>query len=430
MNAQFGICIVIFILMILGYMQNKVSKTVVALTAMVALVLTGCLEAKTALAGFSNSNTIVMATMFIVSEGLSRTQAVHKVSALVNKISNGSFSMILFGYVLITMLLAQISGSSSAAFAIMFPIVFAMCDNMGFSRSKMLFAIGVVSIATCATIPIGGSAATYAQYNGFLESNGAEGYQLSFWDPMIARLPSLIAICLYAAFLAPKFSPDLPPVKMQGTKEKGQEQKKLSPFKEVVGYGTFVFVIIGLLLADSIQVPSWIITLIGALFICATGVLSSKEAYAAASLGGIVMMYVGVLAMGNALTATGAGEAVGAAVAKMIGNTTNGYIIGLVFFFVPFILTQFMNNRAVSNIFAPIAILTCNAIGCNPIGPMLLTLSGSLASFMTPMATATVNMVMGLGGYSQKDMIKMSILPSVILIIVNVVWIMTIYPAF
>ena len=86
MNAQFGICIAIFILMILGYMQNKISKTVVALTAMVALVLTGCLEAKTALAGFSNSNTIVMATMFIVSEGLSRTQAVHKVSALVNKL--------------------------------------------------------------------------------------------------------------------------------------------------------------------------------------------------------------------------------------------------------------------------------------------------------------------------------------------------------
>lgn len=247
---------------------------------------------------------------------------------------------------------------------------------------------------------------------------------------MIARLPSLVVICLYAAFLAPKFSPDLAPVKVQETKGKEKEQKVLSPFKEVVGYGTFLFVIVGLLLADTIQVPSWIITLIGALVICATGVLSSKEAYAAASLGGIVMMYVGVLAMGNALTATGAGEAVGAAVAKMIGNTTNGYIIGLVFFFVPFILTQFMNNRAVSNIFAPIAILTCNAIGCNPIGPMLLTLSGSLASFMTPMATATVNMVMGLGGYSQKDMIKMSILPSIILTIVNVAWIMTIYPAF
>ena len=197
-----------------------------------------------------------------------------------------------------------------------------------------------------------------------------------------------------------------------------------------MGYGTFIFVIIGLLLSDTLGVPSWIFTLIGALLLCATKVLSAKDAYAAASLGGIVMMYVGVLAMGNALTATGAGEAVGNAVAKLVGNTKNGYVIGLVFFIAPFILTQFMNNRAVSTIFAPISILTCNAIGCDPIGPLMLTLCGSLASFMTPMATATVNMVMGLAGYSQKDLIKMSILPSIILIIVNVLWIMTIYPAF
>ena len=429
MDMQFTICIAIFILMILGYMQSKVSKTVVALTAMVALVLTGCLDEKTALSGFSNSNTIVMATMFIVSEGLSRTQAVHKVSAMVSKISHGSFTKILLGYVVITMLLSQISGSSSAAFAIMFPIVCAMCDNMGFSRSKVLFALGMVSINTCATLPIGGSAATFSQYNGFLESYGAVGYQLGFWDPMIARLPSLVIICLYAAFLAPKFSPELPNVDIQDGKKK-KEQKVLDPFREFMGYGTFIFVIIGLLVADTLGVPSWIFTLIGALLLCATNVLSAKEAYAAASLGGIVMMYVGVLAMGNALTATGAGEAVGEAVAKLVGNTTNGYIIGLVFFVAPFILTQFMNNRAVSTIFAPISILTCNAIGCNPIGPLMLTLAGSLASFMTPMATAPVNMVMGLAGYSQKDLIKMSIVPSIILIVFNVLWVMTIYPAF
>lgn len=429
MNAQFVICIVIFILMILGYMQNKVSKTIVALSAMIALVLTGCLDAKTALSGFSNSNTIVMATMFVVSEGLSRTQAVHKVSSLVNKVSHGSFTMILLGYVLITMLLAQISGSSSAAFAIMFPIVFAMCDNMGFSRSKMLFSIGIVSISTCATLPIGGSATTFAQYNGYLESYGAAQYQIGLWDPTIARLPSLIAICLYAAFIAPKFCPDLAPVKTSSEKA-AKERQALTPFREVVGYGTFIFVIIGLLFSDALGIPSWIVTLTGALVICATGVLSSKEGYTAASLGGIVAMYVGVLAMGNALTATGAGEAVGNAVANLVGNTKNGYIIGAVFFLAPFILTQFMNNRAVSSIFAPIAILTCNAVGCNPVGPMMLTLAGSLASFMTPMATATVNMVMGLGGYSQKEMIKMSILPSILLTAVNVFWIMTLYPAF
>ena len=89
--------------------------------------------------------------------------------------------------------------------------------------------------------------------------------QLGFWDPMIARLPSLVAVCLYAAFVAPKFSPDLKPVMVQETKEKEKKREVLSPVKEVVGYGTFLFVIVGLLAADAIHVPSWIITLIGAL---------------------------------------------------------------------------------------------------------------------------------------------------------------------
>ena len=59
--------------------------------------------------------------------------------------------------------------------------------------------------------------------------------------------------------------------------------------------------IVGSLLADTIQVPSWIITLIGALVICATGVFYLLKKLCSSALGGIVMMYVGVLAMGNAL---------------------------------------------------------------------------------------------------------------------------------
>ena len=104
---------------------------------------------------------------------------------------------------------------------------------------------------------------------------------------MIARLPSLIIICIYAAFLAPKFSPELPNVDIQDGK-KQKEQKVLDPFREFMGYGTFIFVIIGLLVADTMGVPSWIFTLIGALLLCDTKVLSAKGAYAAASLGGIL----------------------------------------------------------------------------------------------------------------------------------------------
>ena len=427
MSTQLVITLIVFILMILGFVQSKVSRAVVALGAMAVLVLTGCLDAKTALSGFSNSNTILMATMFVVSEAFSRTQTVSKISRLLGKVSKGSFTVVMAGYVVITMLLANVAGSSSAAFAIIFPMAFAVCDELGFTRSKMLFALGIVSIGTCAALPIGGSAATYAQFNGYLESLGAT-QRMGILDPMIARLPAVIALCLYAIFLAPKFSPSLPPVLTENGAKSGKKREPLAPWREKVCVAVFVLVIVGLLFADKLGIDGWMITLIGALIIATTGILSTKEVYSAASLGGIVMMYVGVLGVGNALTATGAGEAIGNAVASMLGGTTNGYVIGLVCFLVPFLLTQVLNNRAVGSIFAPISIMTCMALGVNPVGPLMLSNAGALTAFMTPMATATVNMVMGLGGYSQKDLIKMSILPAIILTIVNVVWVMTIYP--
>lgn len=41
----------------------------------------------------------------------------------------------------------------------------------------------------------------------------------------------------------------------------------------------------------------------------------------------------------------------------------NGYLLGIIFFAIPFVLTQFMQNQAVINIFAPIVIMTSKAIG-------------------------------------------------------------------
>ena len=141
-------------------------------------------------------------------------------------------------------------------------------------------------------------------------------------------------------------------------------------------------------------------------------------------------MYVGVLALASALTATGAGDLVGSLIAKLFGTNANGYVIGLVFFLVPFLLTQVMMNWAVLNIFVPIAILTCSAIGASPLGPVVLVAIGALTAFMTPMATPSVAMFMGLGGYDQKTMFKMSWLPALCMCVINVLWVMTIFPAY
>ena len=193
---------------------------------------------------------------------------------------------------------------------------------------------------------------------------------------------------------------------------------------------TFILFILGLLTAQWTGIPTWEITMAGALIMVLSGTLNAKEAYGAASQNGIAMLYVGTLAIGTALTNTGAGDLIGSQISNLLGDTPNNYLIGLVFFLVPFLLTQVMVNNAVANVFIPIAILTCKTMGCNPVGPIMLVMSGATTAFLTPLATVAASMMMGLGGYNQKTMFKMGWLPALILCVVNVLWIMTIYPAY
>lgn len=205
-------------------------------------------------------------------------------------------------------------------------------------------------------------------------------------------------------------------------------QKALTKVQETIGYVVFFGVILCLLTQQLHKIPNWEITTLGAVIMVAAGILKPADAYQAIGLGGMAVLYVGMLAMGNALTATGAATLVGDWLTKLLGGTHNGYLIGLLFFLVPFILTQFMMNVAVLQIFTPIAIITCQALGVNPIGPMMLVTIGSLTAFMSPMATPTVPMVMGLGGYDQKSLLKMSVAPAIGMCLVNVLWVMTVFP--
>ena len=63
MNTQMIICMVIFAATLVSYMLNKIPMWLTAMLSLAALYFTGCIDASGALAGFSNVNTLLMATM-------------------------------------------------------------------------------------------------------------------------------------------------------------------------------------------------------------------------------------------------------------------------------------------------------------------------------------------------------------------------------
>ena len=423
------ICLIICVLTMISYVWGKLPMGLTALTSMAAFILTGCLDPKTALGYFGNSNGVMIVAMFVVAAGFTRTQFVKKAAASVNKIAHGSLTMVMLGYVLVTALLAQFIQSSVIVFGIMAPMMIATCDELKISPSKTLFPMSIVSISTISALPLGSGATQAAELNGYLEANAYTDFVVAITDPMKARLPMLIAVMIYCIFFATKFAPDAPVVQTSEMKTRRDDKAALPAFQERAGYIIFILTTLALIFQRQIKVDTWVICLTGAVAMVLFGVLTEKEAIGSINWS-MAFLIVGSFAMGGALTETGAGEVVGGVLADFANSINNPYIIGFIFFIVPFLLTQVMMNRTVMIIFIPIAILACKAMGANPIGIIILVQSACLSSFMTPMATPAVPMCMASGGYDLKSLIKQSIIPATILCVVSAGWIMTVFPMF
>ena len=421
------ICLLIFLGMIIMFFTNKVPMSVTSMAVLVLLIVTGCIKPATALNTFGSTTVITMVGMFIVAAGLSRTQMVTHLSKMMLKVTKGSFTKVLASYVLLTCVLGQFIPSIVALFAVVCPLVQSMCDEMNISPSKMMYPIAIASVSTAFIIePIGPYAAWYVTDNGYMASYGWTATQLGLWSETAVLLPVGIITLLLAIFVVPKFLPDKPDVPtsmVQGRKLK--EQEPLSPVREVLGYGIFAAVIIALMLG----IPSWEATMIGAIAVVVSGVLTEREAIDNMNLN-TILLYVGVVVLGTALSDTGAAKMMGSAFANMLGNTTNGYVIGAAFYTVGFLMTSLLYNRAVSTVLVPLTIMTCVSLGCDPRGPIILVALASMSSLITPLATAVVPMAMSAGGYNQKTILKAGIIPAVVRGVAGVLIAMTLYPAF
>lgn len=431
--SQLTVCIIIFILTLVGFAfgSKYLSITLISLISMMLMMLTGCLDTETALSCFSNSSALLMASMFIVSAGLNRTQMVNKVSAFICRISKGSFTKVLAGYVILTFILAQFIPSAVVCFSIVFPLALSVCKEMEVSASKMMFSLGITAIGTVITLPLSSAIAEMVHIQGFLEAYDYTQYNMGITDITWAKLPVAILIMLLAIFVLPKVAPDYKAEgveKLAGGKQPVQ-QEVLSPVREVVGYVTFIVVLIGLVFSSKIGIATWQITMIGALVIVASGVLNKDEAIKSMNLS-MVLLYVGALGIGNALSATGAADLIGDWLSSIVIHVNNNYVAGFLLFIVPFILTQFMLNLGVYSIFVPLYIMLCKSMGANPIGPIMLCMIATMTAFFTPLATPAVPVMMGAGNYSVKDLAKMGIIPLVLITIGSVGWVMTVYPIF
>ena len=421
------ICLIIFAVMIILFFNRKIPMAFTSMGVIVALYVAGCVDKATVFAGFGNNNVLTMAGMFIVAAGLSRTQMVNNITKLLYRVNNGSFTRVLASYILVIFLLGQFVPSLPAMFAMVYPLVISMCKQLKCSPSKMMYPIAVTVVSTSFVIePIGPYAAWFVTQNGYLESYGWTGSPLSMWSETMVFLPTARVTLLLTIFVLPKLMPDQPETETAAiTGPDITNNEALSPVREFLGYGIFIATVIGLMLG----LPSWAVTMAGATAVVLSGVLDEQTALIRMNMS-MVLLYAGVTVMGEALGNTGAAQLLGDLAAGALSGVRNGYIIGAVFYLVSFLMTSFLYNRATTTVLIPILIISCSSIGCDPRGPVILCSLASMSSLITPMPNPVVPMAMQAGGYTQKTILRVGIIPAIVRGIVGVAIAMTIFPAF
>lgn len=303
-----------------------------------------------------------------------------------------------------------------------------VCREMKINPSKIMFSLGITAIGTVITLPFSAAISEFARIEGFLQAYSYTEYNMSVLDITYAKFPALITIVLLAICVIPRFAPDIS-VSDRNIQASSAQQQPLDPIREFIGYAAFVMVLLGMISSSKIGIPAWQVAMTGALIIAAAGVLKKHEVINSMNMS-MVLLYVGALGIGNALSQTGAAELIGNNLSAVVMSLNNNYLAGLILFLVPFILTQFMLNSGIYSIFAPLYIMMCKSMGANPIGPIMLCMIASMTAFFTPLATPAVPLMMSVGNYGIKDLVKMGMIPAIIITIVSVGWIMTVYPIF
>lgn len=143
----FEILIVIFLLVaaVVLFATEKLSVDLVALMLMAALMLSGIITTREGLSGFSNTATVTVAAMFILSAGLFRTGAVNFAGALLIRLGRRSIWLVIVTVMLTVGVLSAFI-NNTAAVAIFLPVMLGVAREMKVSASRLLMPLSFASM--------------------------------------------------------------------------------------------------------------------------------------------------------------------------------------------------------------------------------------------------------------------------------------------
>lgn len=193
---------IILVITIALFVWGKYSPDVVALVSMLSLFLCGILNLSETLSGFSNPTVVMIASLFIIGEGLSQTGWTALAGKKLIELAGKSVPKLL---VIITLGSGVLSGfvSNTGTVATLLPASISSAWSIGTMPSKILIPVAFGS-NTGGLLTLTGTPPNIIANNALIEA-GYDGF--SFFEFGLIGLPLLIIAIVYFRYIGFKILP-------------------------------------------------------------------------------------------------------------------------------------------------------------------------------------------------------------------------------
>lgn len=164
-----------------------VSVDVATLILLSILVLSGVLDVQEAFAGFSNEIVVILAAIFVLSDGLMRTGVIDRAGGWIYRIAGGSPTGIVVSVMAVTASMSAFMNNTTTT-AVVLPAALGICRKSGIAPSKVLIPLAFASMlgGTCTLV----GTSTNVAASAYLRSTHLEPFGL------FEFLPVGLAACL------------------------------------------------------------------------------------------------------------------------------------------------------------------------------------------------------------------------------------------
>jgi di/tricarboxylate transporter len=145
MNAELAVVLALLVAAIAMFAIGRPRMDVVATLMIVALPLTGILTVPETLAGFADPNVVLIAALFVVGEGLSRTGVTYRLGDWLARTAGTSATRVIVLLMLCVALLGAVM-SSTGVVAIFIPVALSVASRTGISSRQLLMPISFAGL--------------------------------------------------------------------------------------------------------------------------------------------------------------------------------------------------------------------------------------------------------------------------------------------